>query len=96
MSAPLSGQLTVSASAQQLTSPVTVTAFELKAPIANQNTLWIGPAGVTATTGYPLEPGDRLGYERGDQHGQTRLSLTPSDIYAVGTGPDVLAWFGSP
>jgi hypothetical protein len=98
MAAPLTGQLQITGTAQQLTGPVQVAAFEIKAPSSNINTIYIGQAGVTPTSGHAMEPGDRLAYQRSDQHGETRLSLAPADFYAVGTpgSSDVLTWLGSP
>jgi hypothetical protein len=96
MPGPVTGQLAVTGSAQQLTSVVAVTAFEIKAPLANLNTVYVGASGVTPATGHALEPGDRLAYERSNQTGEPPYQLAPADFFAVGTSPDVLTWLGSP
>lgn len=92
----LTGQVTMTGSAVRLTTPIQVTAYTIKAPSTNAATVYLGPSTVTTSTGYPLAPGDSLEYECGDQTGQPNLQLKPSDFYAIGTGPDVVAWLASP
>lgn len=96
MSAPATGQVAVTSTAQRLTTFAAVTAFEIKAPLANANTVYIGTVGVTTLTGYALDPGDRISYERIDQNDSPRYPLTPADFWVVGVSPDVLTWLASP
>lgn len=96
MAAPLSGQITLTGTAQPLSPPVAVTAFTIKAPLTNNLPAYIGPAGVTTGTGYQLDPGDEFEYQRQSQSGQARYELGIGDFYAVGTGPDKVTWLASP
>lgn len=90
--APLTGQVTTTGAAQPLTTqPASPTAWLLKAPVANTSTVYIGPIGVTAVTGYPLEPGDEITFDRRPVAGGI-FDLSPGDLYVVGSG-GVAAWF---
>jgi hypothetical protein len=94
---PITGQLALTGSAQQLTGTIPATSvFSVKAPKSNTHPAFVGPAGVTLTTGYQLDPGDEFNYESLSQNGQPAYQLRPSDFYGVGTSPDVLTWLASP
>lgn len=94
---PLCGQITVSGSAQRLSSPLgDVAAFIIKAPSTNSNSVYVGDANVTTSSGFILNPGDLLEYERIVQNGQPVYQLRPSDFYVVGTAPDKVSWVASP
>lgn len=96
MPAPLTGQVALSGTAQQLATTTTqnVKAFTLKAASSNLQPAYLGAAGVTTSTGYRLDPGEEFEYER--QLGGTLYELAPSDIYVVGTSGDRVSWFASP
>ncbi len=97
MSAPYAGQVSVSGTAQALSStPVTVAAFVVKAPATNVNPIYIGPSTVTTSNGHQLDPGDVFEYERSNFNGQNAYQLGPADIYVVGTSPDKATFFASP
>ena len=96
MAAPISGQVALSGSAQPLSRPVTVAAFVIKAPLTNAHPAFIGPNGVTSTTGPQMDPGDVLEYEGRDQNGLPRYEVGLADFYVVGTGGDVVTWLSSP
>lgn len=100
MPSPLSGQVNpVTGTAQSLTAGATIScsAFSIKAPASNVNSVFVGAAGVTTSTGHCLDPGDSLDYERGDQLGHPRFQLNPSDFFVVGTaGSDIVSWLASP
>lgn len=97
MASPISGQVSVSGTAAPLSStPLTVAAFTIKAPLANSATIYIGPAGVTTGTGYGLDPGDTFEYERSSQNGQVTYQIGPNDVYVVGSGGDKATWLASP
>lgn len=94
---PLYGQLSITASAQQLTSNrATVTAFTIKAPASNSNPVYLGDSAVTTSTGFQLDPGDEVDYECVNQAGQPNYQLRPSDFYAIGTVGDKATWLASP
>lgn len=100
MAFPLTGQVAITGTAQQLDSNNTAAlcaAWSVKAPSTNANTVYVGPPGVTTGTGYPLTPGDEFEYTRQFNTISPSLQLVPTNIYAVGTaGTDVLAWFATP
>ena len=87
-----SGQIVASASAAPLTTQaVTPTAFFIKASAANTSTVYVGPAGVTAATGFAMEPGDELTYDGRPMQIGAMYDLLPSQIYVVGSG-GTLSW----
>lgn len=99
MGVPLHGQVSASASAQQLTSNTSqVAAFTIKAPASNTAPVFIGASAVTTANGHQLDPGDTVDYQVEVQNGQTRLELRPSDFYVVsaGSGTTVVTWLASP
>lgn len=97
MPAPISGQLVLSSSAAPLVAfPVIGRGFTIRAPLTNTGPAYLGPAGVTSTTGHQLDPGDSLDYERTDQNGQVRYQLNVSDFYGVGNSGDLITWLVSP
>lgn len=99
MAFPLSGQIVLSGTAQPLSAtPVDTTAWSVKAPLTNVNPVFIGPPGVTTSSGHQLDPGDSMEYERSAQNGQPMYPIGPNDCYGVGTANagDKLTWFASP
>lgn len=96
MPSPLSGQVSVTGTAQALSaSSVNVTAFTIKAPASNAASVYVGGPSVTTSTGFALDPGDSLDYQRQQENGQPTLQLNPSDFYVVGSG-GVVTWLASP
>lgn len=88
---PLTGQVTTSGTPQPLTeTPSSPTSWIVKAPAANVSTVYIGGSAVTTGTGYPLEPGDSIEFDRRMQPGAV-YDLAPADLYVVGSG-GVAAW----
>jgi len=55
--AVVAGQATVTGAESALSSAV-ARRVRIRALIGNTDTVYLGPTGVTAATGYPLEPGD--------------------------------------
>lgn len=99
MSVPLTGQVAVSGTAQQLDSGSLAAAcaqFIIRAPASNAAAVFIGGPSVTSGTGFQLDAGTDVTYERLSQNGQPAYQLKPSDFYAVGTSPDVVTWLASP
>lgn len=97
MPAPITGQVSVTGTAQPLAQPAqTATAYTIYALSTNSGPVYIGGAGVTVTTGHAPEPGRSMDYEKSDQSGQQRFQLNVSDFYVVGTAGDKITWFASP
>lgn len=99
MSAPLSGQIIITASAQALSTAITeVSGWSLKAPLTNGHPVFMGSSTVTVTSGHQLDPGDTFEYELRNVSGLATLGVQPSDIYVVGTAGagDIVSWFASP
>lgn len=89
--APAVGQIVTSGTPVPLSAlPLSPTIWSVKAPLANNSTIYIGDITVTAATGYPLEPGDTLEIDRRPQAGAV-YDLTPADLYVMGSG-GVAAW----
>lgn len=87
------GQLIISASAQQVTSTAQETVhYRLKAPTTNIGIVYIGPSGVTTSTGHALEPGDELQYDTQVESGLNLFDVPITDWFAVGTAGDKLTW----
>lgn len=99
MPAPFTGQISLTGSAQQI-DPAGVAAsckaFTIKAPLSNQQRAFIGPASVTPSTGFQLDQGDTVTYERIAQSGQPSYEQQPSDYWAVGTAGDLVTWMAFP
>ncbi len=97
MPAPITGQVNLSASAQPLSAtPIESSAYSIKASAYNGGPAYIGNAGVTASTGHELAPGETQDYERNNQSGQPRFQINIADWYAVGTSGDKITWVLSP
>jgi hypothetical protein len=93
----VTGQVALSGTAQACSATVvTGNGWVIKAPATNAHNAYIGPAGVTTSTGHVLCPGDEFPYERRDQVGAPTFDLRVSDFYAVGTSGDVVTWLASP
>lgn len=60
--APFAGQQTTTTSAAALPNQPMVNSIAVKALSTNTGTVYIGPVGITASTGYPLAPGEAMGF----------------------------------
>ena len=81
-----SGQQAATVSAVALPAQALVNGYVLKAMTGNTGILYIGPAGVTAATGYPLAVGEAISY----------AVTNASAIYFLGTvAGDKLAFTGN-
>lgn len=97
MASPETGLITAGASPAPLSSvPITAVAYTIKAPSGNSGTVYVGPAAVTTSTGFPLDPGESFDYFRNDQLAKPALQVNVQDWYAVGNGTDKVAWVASP
>ncbi len=96
MPVPLTGQVALSGTAQAVASPVQATAFTIKASATNGSNAFLGPASVSASTGYVLSPGESLSYEDSGRVGLPAYQLRLSDFYVVGSAGDVVSWLASP
>lgn len=93
MSRLIGGQVTLTTSAQQLTSTqYEISAILVKPLSGNVDDMYIGPSGVTASTGYPLSPGEAWKNVTVNRQGEAVVDIKPSDIYVVGTAGDKVAW----
>ncbi len=90
----LGNQVTVSGTAQQLTSSAAlVETLIVKALEANANPVYVGELGVTTATGYPLYAGEE--FVLTPPHGNLQRTPKPSEIYVIGTASDKIAWIGT-
>jgi hypothetical protein len=81
-----SNQLTVSLTAQALASQTFANGVVLSSSANNTGNIYIGPVGVTASTGYLLVPGQAISY----------AVENSNVIYALGTNTtDVLSYTGN-
>jgi hypothetical protein len=93
------GQVAVTGTAAPLSTDRTLRVsgtLIVKAAAANSGSVYLGNAGVTSSTGYPLYPGEELPITTGQAapgRGR-RETLTPNEIHVVGTNGDRLAWMG--
>ena len=87
------GQLAVTGTGQPLTTARTPAreVLLIKAHTTNADPLFLGEAGVTTSTGYPIQPGAEF---RITSSGPLTLNREPWRIYAVGTQGDRLSWIG--
>lgn len=88
------GQLTISAAAQQIHPPDSneFSQYIFKARSGNAGDVALGDSSVTAGTGFLLEPGDErlYDYNIGTNHPTADVSL--ESWWAVGTPGDKLTW----
>lgn len=96
MAVPLThGQKAMTGSAVQLSSSsAPVDTVVLKALSGNAADLYFGLTGVTSSTGYPLSPGEEFTIAPGN--GPLKRVPLLSQLYAVGTSGDDLAWIATP
>lgn len=83
---PIANVQTATLSAAPLPALFPANGVVLKADASNSGTIYVGPAGVTTTTGYPLKPGEAISYGVGNL----------SSIYMIGTNTtDILHFTGN-
>lgn len=87
------GQVTISASAQQI-STYTDTSYVIKARPGNTGPVYIGESGVTTSTGYILEPGDSFEVTAA-LTGHPVFNVALSQLYVIGTSSDKISWLSS-
>jgi hypothetical protein len=89
------GQVAVTTSAQALTASTTaaVETLIVKAHSANDNPVYVGPAGVTTSTGYPIYAGEE--FVLTPAHGSLAKTEKPSAVYVIGTAGDNVSWLGT-
>ena len=81
-----SGQQTVTTSAVALPSQALANGVVITAATANTGTVYVGPSGVTSSTGYPLAAGQSISYALANL----------SSIYIIGTNTtDAVAFTGN-
>ena len=81
-----SGQQTLTTSAAALPSHALANGVVITAETTNTGTVYVGPSGVTTSTGYPLVAGQSISYAINNL----------SSIYIIGTnGTDVVAFTGN-
>lgn len=82
----VAGQQTAGLSAVALPAQAIVNGVVLKAPASNAAAIYVGPSGVTSSTGFPLNPGESISYA------VTNLSA----IFLIGSNAtDLLAYTGN-
>jgi hypothetical protein len=87
------GQTSITASAQQLTtSRLETDDWSVRALSTNVGNVAIGPSGVTTSTGYLLEPGDEFSFGSIIAAGHPVYDLRPDELYVVGTSGDKVTW----
>lgn len=90
----LGNQITISGTAQRLTSgSEQVETLLLKAHASNSGDVYVGPSTVTTSNGYPISPGEE--FTIGPAHGGLKRTEQPSEVYAIGTTSDKLSWVGT-
>ena len=84
----VTGQQTITTSAVQLNSGTSVTVKHkllVKALSTNSGITYVGPSGVSATTGYALQAGDSVELDVDNVN----------KLYAIGTASDKLTWMAN-
>jgi hypothetical protein len=91
------GQLVISASAQQLRAKdaTEFMQYRIKAPSTNTGHVSLGDSTVTTGTGYLLAPGDEFLYEVETNPGEAAADISLDQWYAVGAVNDKLTWLAS-
>lgn len=95
MAAPRCGQVTVSGTAQALSSSAVPTEeYVVKAKSTNVGPVYLGPSTVTTANGHFLEAGESIGLVVDISSGQPKFEVRPHELYVVGTAGDKVSWFG--
>lgn len=80
------GQLTLSGSAQQLAaSQDDIGAIAVRSMAGNTNKVYVGAAGVTAATGYELNPSESVAIDLASTAG----------VYVIGTAAEKVCWIAN-
>lgn len=69
----------------RLANAVASRSFAIAAPSGNSGTVYLGPSGVTSSTGFPLAPGSNV----------TIDGSGLDDLWAIGTNGDTLRWIAA-
>jgi hypothetical protein len=87
------GQVTVSAVAQQVSSADgEYSAYILKAKASNAATVSLGDSTVATGTGFLLEPGESFAYGVQVESGEPVFDVRLQDLYVIGTPGDTVSW----
>lgn len=90
----LGNQITVSGTAQQLTSGAqAVETLLVKAHASNAAVVYVGPLGATTANGYPVSPGEELVFS--PAYDNLKRTPKPSEVYVVGTASDKISWLST-
>jgi hypothetical protein len=56
----------------------------------------LGATGVAIGTGFVLNPGDEIDYQRDDRNGQPKFQAQLTDFFVIGSNAsDVVSWLAS-
>lgn len=88
-------QVAVTGTAARLTSSATlqVETLLIKAHEDNVDPVFVGPTGVTTSTGYPIYAGEEFVVT--PAHGGLQRTEKPYDVYVIGTTGDAVSWIGT-
>lgn len=90
----IGNQVNVTGTAAALTATaVQVETLLVKPHADNGDPIFVGPQGVTLSTGYPVYAGEE--FVIGPAHGSLLRTEKPKDVYVVGTSGDVASWIGT-
>lgn len=80
------GKITLTSSAPfRLAGAVACRSFALAAPSSNAATIYVGGPETPTSTGFPMEPGDKISLDGGGLE----------DLYLRGTSGDAMNWLAS-
>lgn len=93
----VTAQVTVTGTAQRLTSDTTleVGEFIVRPHPSNSGIIEIGGSTLTLGQGYPLAAGEVFSFEYRNTAGATFFDRQPQDIYVVGTSGDKVAFIAT-
>jgi hypothetical protein len=85
---PFAGQKAVTESSAALASQAIADSVTFRAPASNAKTVYVGPGTVSASNGFPIDPGAQV---------TLRLPSGNLDAFSVigGNTTDVIGWIGS-
>ena len=77
--APISGQQSVTTTATALPANALQNGLIVTAAATNAGVVYVGPAGITTSTGYPLSPGMSMSYAVANSSGISILGTITTD-----------------
>ncbi len=80
--APYTGQQALTTAAAALPNRALVNGIVVQALSSNTGTVYVGPAGVTSATGYPLAPGQAVSFGVTNANSIAILGQTTTDLVA--------------